>query len=187
MAYETVKRNWIKDEIWNPEWDELPGRTWIAVAHDIEDPEQAPRRSLRTARPSQAETQGGQGSSAASDGSQVESHPSARSAEIPKKSGTEGRLDESQGGDVDERISGGQGLNTSEDSSPSKRSVTCPSRQSRRSRSDAAEEMTNLRNDRGITLDTRPSPPKNTADIFNASKESHSSQPVVTKGATPLI
>ncbi|KAJ4225609.1 hypothetical protein NW759_005301 [Fusarium solani] len=33
MAYETVKNNWIRDRIWKPEWNELPGSTW---AH--EDP-----------------------------------------------------------------------------------------------------------------------------------------------------
>lgn len=28
MAYESVKKIWIEDEIWNPTWGELPGMTW---------------------------------------------------------------------------------------------------------------------------------------------------------------
>ncbi|KAI1254204.1 hypothetical protein MGN70_004600 [Eutypa lata] len=27
-AYETVKQSWIERELWTPEWDPLPGRTW---------------------------------------------------------------------------------------------------------------------------------------------------------------
>jgi len=29
MAYEAVKKSWIEDKIWNPEWDEVPGMTWM--------------------------------------------------------------------------------------------------------------------------------------------------------------
>ncbi|KAF1962522.1 hypothetical protein CC80DRAFT_162235 [Byssothecium circinans] len=28
MAYESVKKIWIEDELWNPTWGELPGMTW---------------------------------------------------------------------------------------------------------------------------------------------------------------
>jgi hypothetical protein len=36
-AYRAVKNHWIKDEIWNPTWGELPGMTWI---HEEPDPEE---------------------------------------------------------------------------------------------------------------------------------------------------
>ncbi|RSL51550.1 hypothetical protein CEP53_008409 [Fusarium sp. AF-6] len=29
MAYETVKYNWTESGLWNPEWKELPGGTWL--------------------------------------------------------------------------------------------------------------------------------------------------------------
>ncbi|RMJ18656.1 hypothetical protein BHE90_002781 [Fusarium euwallaceae] len=29
MAYETVKHNWTESGLWNPEWKELPGGTWL--------------------------------------------------------------------------------------------------------------------------------------------------------------
>ncbi|KAH6982335.1 hypothetical protein BKA56DRAFT_632369 [Ilyonectria sp. MPI-CAGE-AT-0026] len=166
FLYQTTKeRDWIKDEtdykqpgsaidldavayqdgIWNPKWDELPGRTWIyeeleeevvadgrqqthgpqhpslfgpapipevtnghtdggptrapggaeasnaegrrsgrtresssrqlAVTHGTQDPEQPPRRSRRSVRPSEAETQGSQGSSTATVRSQPPKRP----------------------------------------------------------------------------------------------------------------
>ncbi|KAF2793599.1 hypothetical protein K505DRAFT_325359 [Melanomma pulvis-pyrius CBS 109.77] len=29
MAYTSIKSNWLEDDIWNPEWGELPGMTWM--------------------------------------------------------------------------------------------------------------------------------------------------------------
>lgn len=29
MAYEAVKKHWMEDKIWNPQWGELPGMTWM--------------------------------------------------------------------------------------------------------------------------------------------------------------
>ncbi|KPM46524.1 hypothetical protein AK830_g48 [Neonectria ditissima] len=40
LAYESVKSNWIKDGIWRPEWDLLPGDTWHHEEPD-EDEEEA--------------------------------------------------------------------------------------------------------------------------------------------------
>lgn len=38
MAYESTKKNWIEDEIWNPTWGELPGTTWMH--EDLEEEEE---------------------------------------------------------------------------------------------------------------------------------------------------
>jgi hypothetical protein len=35
MAYEAVKKHWMEDDIWNPQWGELPGMTWMHV--DLHD------------------------------------------------------------------------------------------------------------------------------------------------------
>lgn len=45
MAYQGVKNNWIKDGIWNPKWDELPGRTWIHEEPEEEEMVEAPAAS----------------------------------------------------------------------------------------------------------------------------------------------
>ncbi|KAH6983679.1 hypothetical protein BKA56DRAFT_350871 [Ilyonectria sp. MPI-CAGE-AT-0026] len=45
MAYQGVKNNWIKDGIWNPKWDELPGRTWIHEESEEEVVVEAPAAS----------------------------------------------------------------------------------------------------------------------------------------------
>ncbi|KAF2278990.1 uncharacterized protein EI97DRAFT_431207 [Westerdykella ornata] len=37
MAYESTKKNWIEDEIWNPAWGELPGTTWMHEDLEEED------------------------------------------------------------------------------------------------------------------------------------------------------
>lgn len=244
VAYQGVKKNWIKNGIWNPKWDDLPGRTWIyeepeeevvveapaasddsgrrpsdtaddrqqthgprhpslfrpapipevtngrtdggptrapggaeasnaegrpsgrtresssrqlTVTHGTQDPEQPPRRSLRSARPSQAETGG---SSAATVRSQVQTHPSARPAEMPKKSSTKGRLNRSRGDDLNKQTSKSQRLSISEDLSPSERSVSPLPRVNPSAVAAPMQSSTNsLRNGRGITLDTRFSRP----------------------------
>jgi len=45
MAYESTKKNWIEDEIWNPKWGELPGTTWMH--EDLEDEEEEVRRTSK--------------------------------------------------------------------------------------------------------------------------------------------
>ena len=35
-AYKNVKNSWIKQKIWNPKWDDIPGRTWIHEEPDEE-------------------------------------------------------------------------------------------------------------------------------------------------------
>lgn len=44
-AYQGVKNNWIEDGIWNPKWDELPGRTWIYEESEDEVVVEAPAAS----------------------------------------------------------------------------------------------------------------------------------------------
>lgn len=40
VAYESVKKNWIKDGVWHPEWDDQPGRAWKHEEPDPEDEEE---------------------------------------------------------------------------------------------------------------------------------------------------
>ncbi|KAJ2897758.1 hypothetical protein MKZ38_004381 [Zalerion maritima] len=214
MAYQGVKNNWIKDGVWNPKWDELPGRRgstknprkkrwWkllpllmtpahgprhpsifgpapnpevtnerrpsgrtrealsrqLAVTHGTQDPEQAPRRSLRSARSSQADEA------------------------LPLQL-TQRRLNRSRGDDLDEQTSKSQSLNIGEDLSPSERSVPSPPRQSKRSRcSVAVEDEQPPKRPRYSTRHSVLSS-RNSSDTADTNKESHNSKTVVTKGTT---
>jgi len=52
MAYEAVKKHWIEDKIWNPQWGELPGMTWMhadlldKTLHTPDDAEEGRQISL---------------------------------------------------------------------------------------------------------------------------------------------
>ncbi|KAL2363387.1 hypothetical protein RJZ56_003686 [Blastomyces dermatitidis] len=39
-AYENVKNHWLAQKIWNPQWGDMPGMTWIHEEPDDEDSEQ---------------------------------------------------------------------------------------------------------------------------------------------------
>ncbi|VUC32781.1 unnamed protein product [Clonostachys rosea] len=55
-AYRSLRNNWIKDEIWNNKWDELPGMKWRHEEYDEDDDERADEQT----GPSNGESRPGQ-------------------------------------------------------------------------------------------------------------------------------
>ncbi|KAH8729166.1 hypothetical protein BGZ61DRAFT_491617 [Ilyonectria robusta] len=211
VAYQGVKKNWIKNGIWNPKWDDLPGRTWI-----YEEPEE----EVVVEAPAASDDSGRRPSDTADDRQQTHGprHPSLfRPAPIPEV--TNGRTDggptRAPGGAEASNAEGRPSGRTRESSSrqltvthgtqdpeqPPRRSLrsarpsqaetggssaaTClssPPCQSKRSRcSDAVEHEQPPKRPRHNTRHSVLS----SHNASDTNKESHNSKTVVTKGATP--
>lgn len=67
LAYESVKKNWMEDGIWQPSWDSLPGQTWLHEEPDPDDSdEEEPGNPAVTSAPQKrlTGTTDGQGANA---------------------------------------------------------------------------------------------------------------------------
>lgn len=149
----------------------------IAITNGTQDLEQASRRSCRSTRSSQAETQGERGFSAATVRSQVQIHLSARPAELSKKSRTKGMLNRR----LDEHGCKSQKRNITEQLPHSECGVSSPSRRSKRSRCfDVVEDEQPSKRLRNHTRYSVLSS-HDASDIADTSKEPNDSKTSVIK------